>query len=236
METRLQKYLADCGVGSRRKCEEYILDGRVRVNGLTVTELGTKVTQADRVEFDNKIVKPQKNKVYIMLHKPEGCVTTVTDQFDRPTVMDYIDIDERIFPVGRLDYDTSGLLLLTNDGDLAYKLTHPKHNITKTYIATVEREPEKGEMIRFSKGLIIDGYKTAPASIFMAKRHDNGFISLKIQIKEGRNRQVRKMCDEIGCPVRYLKRISTGRLTLGDLKKGEYRFLTEDEIKYLLEL
>jgi pseudouridine synthase len=236
METRLQKYLAECGVASRRKSEEYILEGRVKVNGKVITELGTKVKKGDRVEFDGKLVNKEERLVYIMLHKPEGCVTTVTDQFERHTVMDYIDIEERIFPVGRLDYDTSGLLLLTNDGELTYKLTHPKHNITKTYIATVENEPSKEEMQRFSKGLIIDGYKTSPAKIFVAKHHENGLVSLKIQIKEGRNRQVRKMCEEIGCPVRYLKRIATGRLVLGTLKKGDYRELTTDEVAYLKSL
>jgi pseudouridine synthase len=236
METRLQKYLAECGVASRRKSEEYILEGRVKVNGKVITELGTKVKKGDRVEFDGKLVNKEERLVYIMLHKPEGCVTTVTDQFERHTVMDYIDIEERIFPVGRLDYDTSGLLLLTNDGELTYKLTHPKHNITKTYIATVENKPSKEEMQRFSKGLIIDGYKTSPAKIFVAKHHENGLVSLKIQIKEGRNRQVRKMCEEIGCPVRYLKRIATGRLVLGTLKKGDYRELTTDEVAYLKSL
>ncbi len=236
MEMRLQKYLAECGVASRRKCEEFITEGRVRVNGETVTELGTKVTESDTVEFDGKVLSPEERLVYLMLHKPEGCVTTVTDQFERHTVMDYIDIEERVFPVGRLDYDTSGLLLLTNDGELTYKLTHPKHNITKTYIATVERQPSKEEMQRFSKGLIIDGYKTSPAKIFVAKIHENGLVSLKIQIREGRNRQVRKMCEQIGCPVRYLKRIATGRLVLGTLKKGDYRELTKDEVEYLKSL
>lgn len=232
-EIRLQKFLAECGIASRRKCEKYILEGRVRVNGYVVTEFGVKVTEKDIVEFDNNIVKINNLGIYIMLHKPEGCVTTVADQFGRSTVMDYIDIDDRIFPIGRLDYDTSGLLLMTNDGELAYKLTHPKHNITKTYIATVENKPAINEMIRFSKGLIIDGYKTSPAKISIVRKHENGLFSLRIQIKEGRNRQVRKMCEEIGCPVKYLKRISTGKLSLGNLKKGDYRYLTEDEVKYL---
>lgn len=236
MKIRLQKYLAEAEVASRRKAEEMITEGRVRVNGKTVTELGTKVEENDVVEVDGKIVKPQEKMIYIMLHKPEGCVTTAKDQFERETVMDYIqDIDARLYPVGRLDYDTSGLLIMTNDGDLTYKLTHPKHNVAKTYIARVEEEPTKEEMHRFEKGLKIDGYKTAPAKIVVAKRDDR-FISLKIQIKEGRNRQVRKMCEMIGHPVKHLKRIATGKLYLGDLKKGEYRFLTEEEIKYLKNL
>lgn len=234
MQIRLQKFLAEAEVASRRKSEQIILEGRVSVNGKVVTELGTKVdTQDDVVCLDGEVIKIKEELIYIMLHKPEGCVTTAKDQFERETVMDYIkDIDARLYPVGRLDYDTSGLLILTNDGDMTYKLTHPKHNIAKTYIAKVAERPTEDELKRFERGLFIDGYKTAPARIFVAKE-DERMVSLKIQIKEGRNRQVRKMCETIGHPVKHLKRIATGKLFLGELKKGEYRYLTDEEIKYL---
>lgn len=237
MLIRLQKYLADANIASRRKSEEYILSGRVKVNGNIVTQLGTKVdTFNDIVEVDNKKIVKNEELIYIIFHKPEGCVTTVSDQFERKTVLDYIqDIDARIYPVGRLDYDTSGLLILTNDGELTYRLTHPKHNVEKTYIAKVFGKPTKDEIERFQRGLYIDGYKTAPAKIFVVKSDDN-FSSLKIIINEGRNRQVRKMCENINHPVKNLKRIATGKLQLGELKKGEYRLLTKEEIEYLKSL
>lgn len=237
MLVRLQKFLAEAEIASRRKAEEYILDGRVKVNGVVVAELGTKVDEEkDIVEFDNEIVKKNEKNVYIMLHKPEGCVTTAKDQFDRKTVLEYLEnVKERVYPVGRLDYDTSGLLILTNDGDLTYRLTHPKHNVEKTYIAKVKTVPTKEEMQKFERGLYIDGYKTAPAKIFVAK-NEGGLVSLKIIIHEGRNRQVRKMCEAINHPVIHLKRIATGKLFLGELKKGEYRYLTNEEIKYLKSL
>jgi len=231
---RLQKYLASANIASRRKSEEYILSGRVKVNGNVVTELGIKIdTEKDTVEFDNKIIKEDDEFVYIMFHKPEGCITTAKEQFQRKTVLDYIqNINTRIYPVGRLDYDTSGLLILTNDGELTYRLTHPKHNIEKVYIAKVVGKPNKEEIKKFEKGLYIDGYKTAPAKLFIIKS-DKNFSSIKIIITEGRNRQIRKMCEAINHPVKNLKRIATGKLYLSDLKKGEYRNLTKQEVKYL---
>lgn len=236
MEIRLQKFLADAEIASRRKSEEYILDGRVKVNEKIVTQLGTKINPLeDKVYFDDKLISQKEELIYIMLHKPRGCVTTAKDQFNRKTVLDYIDIDARLYPVGRLDYDTSGLLILTNDGNLTYKLTHPKHNIPKTYIATVEGKPTKEEINAFENGLLIDGYKTAKARLAVIKESDNLAI-LKITIHEGKNRQVRKMCDAINHPVKGLKRISTGKLELGDLKKGEYRHLSKDEVSYLKNL
>lgn len=237
MLIRLQKFLAEADVASRRKSEEIILAGRVAVNGRVVTELGVKVDdERDSVSVDGKEVKKGEGLVYIMLNKPEGCVTTAHDQFNRPTVMDCIgDVGERIYPIGRLDYDTSGLLLLTNDGELTYRLTHPKHNIPKTYIAAVDSEPTAEEIKTFENGIVIDGRKTAEARLSVVKR-DKRFVYLKITIHEGRNRQVRKMCEAIGHPVRRLKRASTGKLTLGSLKKGEYRHLTQDEVDYLKSL
>lgn len=237
MLLRLQKFLAEADVASRRKCEEIILEGRVAVNGKIVTELGTKIDdEKDSVTLDGKDIKRDESLVYLMLYKPEGCVTTAHDQFNRPTVMDCIkDINERVYPVGRLDYDTSGLLILTNDGELTYRLTHPKYNVTKTYIAAVDSEPTAEEIETFENGVIIDGKMTAKAGLAIAKR-DKKYVYLRIMIHEGRNRQVRKMCEAIGHPVRRLKRAAVGKLTLGTLKKGEYRHLTEDEVKYLKSL
>ncbi len=170
-----------------------------------------------------------------MLNKPVGCVTTAKEQFDRKTVFDYINIKERVVPVGRLDYDTSGLLILTNDGDLTYKLTHPKHNIKKVYIAKVYGTPTKEKLEKFKKGLIIDDYKTAPANIQILEK-DNKYSTLKIIITEGRNRQVRKMCDAIGHKVVNLKRIAVDKINIGNLNIGEYRYLTKEEIAYLKKI
>ncbi len=237
MLIRLQKFLAEANVASRRKAEEMIQAGRVRVNGKTVTELGTKVDdEKDIVEADGKEVRIVGKLVYIMLNKPEGCVTTAHDQFNRRTVLDLVEgVNERIYPVGRLDYDTSGLIILTNDGDLTYRLTHPKHNVAKTYIALVDSEPTAEEIHTFENGVVIDGRKTAKARLKVIKQDAVGAY-LMIVIREGRNRQVRKMCEAIGHPVRRLKRTATGKLTLGKLKKGQWRYLTDEEIAYLKSL
>lgn len=233
---RLQKYIAEAQIASRRKAEEMILKGRVSVNGKIITELGTKVeSDSDVVMVDGKEIHICEKMVYIMLNKPEGCVTTVKDQFNRKSVMDYVsDVRERIYPVGRLDYDTSGLLILTNDGELTYRLTHPKHNVEKTYIAEVDRKPDERDMERFRKGIVIDGRKTAEAGIKIIR--EGKLTVLEIKIREGRNRQVRKMCAAINCNVVKLKRIATGKLKLGELEKGKYRYLDEKEILYLKSL
>lgn len=233
---RLQKYIAEAQVASRRKAEEMILDGRVSVNGKIITELGTKVeSDSDVVIVDGKEIHICEKLVYIMLNKPEGCVTTVKDQFNRKSVMDYVsDVKERIYPVGRLDYDTSGLLIMTNDGEMTYRLTHPKHNVDKTYIAHVDRKPDERDMEKFRKGIVIDGRKTAEAEIQIVK--EGKLTELEIKIREGRNRQVRKMCAAINCNVVKLKRIATGKLELGELEKGKYRYLDEKEILYLKSL
>lgn len=240
MEERLQKFLAEAGVASRRKAEELIAAGRVKVNGVVIKEQGVKIDpRKDKVEFDGKALSQKaEKKVYLMLHKPEGYVTTSKEQFGRPAVLDLIHgVPERIFPVGRLDYDTSGLLLLTNDGDLTYRLTHPKHDVDKTYIAKLYGVPDDGDLQKFRRGVAIDGRKTSPAKIqIISREKDLRFCTVEIQIHEGRNRQVRKMCDAIHHPVAQLKRIATGELKLGDLPKGKYRFLTEQEIKYLKSL
>lgn len=237
MILRLQKYLAECGVASRRKSEEIILKGEVSVNGEIVSELGKKIDdEKDYVEVRGKRIEKEQKHIYIVFNKPEGCVTTVKDNFGRKTVVDYTkDIKERIYPVGRLDYNTSGLLILTNDGSLTYTLTHPKHNIPKTYIAKVNKIPSKGDIKSFESGLVIDGYKTAPAKLKILKKYEKG-AELEIVINEGRNRQVRKMCEKIGAEVLKLKRVSIGELCLGNLKKGEYRFLSKKEMDYLKNL
>ena len=236
MLMRLQKYIAEAQIASRRKAEEMILGGRVSVNGKIITELGTKVeSDSDVVMVDGKEIHICEKMVYIMLNKPEGCVTTVKDQFNRKSVMDYVsDVRERIYPVGRLDYDTSGLLILTNDGELTYRLTHPKHNVEKIYIAEVDRKPDERDMDRFRNGIVIDGRKTAEAEIQIVK--EGKLTELEIKIREGRNRQVRKMCAAINCNVVKLKRIATGKLELGELEKGKYRYLDEKEILYLKSL
>ncbi len=237
MEVRLQKYLADCGVASRRKCEEIILSGRVEVDGKVVEELGTKVDpKVNKVTVNGRLIKNTQDFRYILLHKPEGFITTAKDQFDRPSVIDIVgDVEERIYPVGRLDYDTSGLLLLTNDGDLTFKLTHPKHNVEKTYIARVAGIPDADAIESLKSGVYIDGYKTARAKVDIVKTLE-GSSSVKISIKEGKNRQVRKMFSAVGHEVLALKRIATGNLFLGELKRGEFRDLTDEEVKYLKNL
>ncbi len=233
---RLQKYLAERGIASRRKCEELIELGRVSVDGVTITEMGFKINGNEQVHVNGKLVQNKEKHEYIMLHKPEGYITTSHDQFERPTVLDLVtDTESRLFPVGRLDYDTSGLLLLTNDGDLTFKLTHPKHDVTKTYIARVVGIPTKAEIDKLEKGLVIDGIKLSPCKCFIVNSSENE-SSLKIIIHEGKNRQVRKMCDAIGHRVVGLKRIATGDIVLGELEKGRYRHLTEDEVIYLKNL
>lgn len=235
MSIRVQKYLADAGICSRRKAEQYILEGKVRVNDKVVFELGTKVTEDDEVYFENKKIKIEDKKVYIMLNKPVNYITTVKDQFGRATVMDLIkDINYRLVPVGRLDYDTSGLLIMTNDGDLVYKLTHPKHNIDKVYVAKLEGIIKKEEIYKFENGIYIDNYKTSNAKIEVLNLSNNN-SNVKITIHEGKNRQIRKMCDAIGHSVLSLKRISIGDINL-DVPIGKYRYLTSKEIEYLNRL
>lgn len=238
MEERLQKFLAEAGVASRRKAEELIAAGKIKVNGKVVTELGTKIDpKKDEVLYlDKEVSTKEVELVYIMLHKPEGYVTTAKEQFGRPGVMDLIrDVKARIFPVGRLDYDTSGLLLLTNDGDLTYKLTHPKHDVDKTYIAKLYGTPDDMDLQKFRRGVVIDGKQTKPAKMQILEKGERQ-STVEIIIHEGRNRQVRKMCEAIKHPVAQLKRVATGDLTMGDLPKGKYRHLTQKEVKYLKSL
>ena len=232
---RINKYIALCGVASRRKAEELILAGRVTVNDEVMTELSYKVDEEnDIVKVDDKLIKEENKLVYILLNKPEGYITTVKDQFDRPSVLDLVsDIKERVYPIGRLDYETSGLLLLTNDGDLTYKLTHPKHEVDKTYVARVKGKLTKEEIERFKTGLKIEDYTTAPAKLKVIKYDEQRDSSLlEIKIHEGKNRQVRKMCKAINHPVLRLKRTAMGKIRIGECEIGKYRYLTEDEVKY----
>ncbi|MFQ7001314.1 MAG: pseudouridine synthase [Clostridium sp.] len=236
MEERLQKFMASCGIASRRKCEELILSGKVKVNGVVVTELGVKVNgNKDKIEYNEKIIKPEEKKVYILLNKPEGYITSVKDEKNRKTVLDIVKVEERIYPIGRLDYDSSGLLLLTNDGDIYNKIIHPRVEITKKYIAVVQGEFKKQELEKFKKGVDIGGYITAKAEIKVLKYEDDK-TTVEIGIHEGKNRQIRKMCAALNHNVLALKRISIGKIKLGNLKRGEYRDLTREELNYINSL
>lgn len=236
---RINKYIASCGIASRRKAEELIVENRVKVNGKIVNELSFQINEAeDKVEVDGKVIGLEEELVYIMLNKPEGYVTTVKDQFDRKSVIDLVKgVGARVYPIGRLDYETSGLLLLTNDGDLTYKLTHPKHEVDKTYVATVKGIPNESEINNFEKGLYIEDYKTAPAKIKIVKKNiEKNYAVCEIKIHEGRNRQVRKMCRAINHPVMNLRRKAMGKIVLKDVEIGQYRYLTNDEVNYLKKL
>lgn len=236
MEVRLQKYLAEAGIASRRKCEELILSGKVLVNDVLVTELGTKVnTEKDVVKYDGNVVKPVEEKVYILLNKPIGYVTTAKDQFNRDTVLDLVKIKERVVPVGRLDMYTSGALLLSNDGEFVNKLTHPRNEINKTYNVTVKGIISKDDVERLSSGVTLDdGYVTKPAKVKILKIDDEKDISrIQIMIHEGKNRQVRRMCESIGKKVLALHRSKIGNLEVKNLKLGTWRYLTAKEINSL---
>lgn len=237
MEIRLQKFLASCGVASRRKSEELILDGRVSVNGKIVTELGVKIeTNRDKVFVDDKLVKLETRKRYILLNKPEGYISSAQDQFDNLSVLHLVsDIKERLFPVGRLDKDTTGALLLTNDGEFANKIMHPKYKINKTYIAEVSGRPTAEEMNAFMKGLLIEGKKTAPAKIRIVKEKSRTSI-VEIIIHEGKNHQVKNMCEAIGHKVIKLQRYAIGNLTIENIKEGNYKEYDIKEIKKQLRI
>lgn len=264
MEERLQKYLANNGIAARRKCEEYIVAGRVKVNGKVVTELGTKInSDTDIVEFDNKRVQKVERYVYILLNKPIGYVTTVKDQFDRPTVLDLVKVDEKLLPVGRLDMYTSGALILTNDGDFINKITHPKNEIEKTYTVTVKGIITEEDVEKLQNGVKIynstlykeeeeleksnnynndrkiankkDYYITGKAKVKILKTDEEKQISrVQITIHEGKNREVRKMCEAIGKKVLALHRRKIANLDVKNLEIGKWRYLTDKEVKNLI--
>ena len=236
MEERLQKYLAECGIASRRKCEEYIIQGKVQVNGKTITELGVKVNpEKDKITFEGKNVKQEERKVYILLNKPIGYVTTSDEQFGRDKVLDLVKVRERVVPVGRLDMYTSGSLILTNDGDFVYKVTHPKHEITKTYTVTVKGIIKNEEVEQLRKGVKIDDYTTRPAKVKILKTDEEKDISrLEITIHEGKNRQVRRMCESVGRRVIALHRSKIGNIGVKDIELGKWRYLKDFEVKTLI--
>jgi len=232
---RLQKYLAMCGVASRRQAEKYIADGLVSVNGKVIKEQGVKISEHDIVEFKGKVIRVEEKKVYILLNKPEGYVTTVKEQFSRKTVIDLVgDIGYRIYPVGRLDYNTSGLILLTNDGEFTNFFTHPSHEIEKVYIAKIRGRMDKDKIERFKNGIILDGKMTAPADIKIIDI-ERGHCKAQVTIHEGRNRQVRRMFESLDTEVLDLMRIQVGPIKLGSLPLGKWRYLSEDEVKEIMQ-
>lgn len=230
---RINKYISAAGFASRRKADELVINGSVKINGVTVREPGTDVKDGDVVEVNGRKIDKAERLVYIMLNKPVGYVTTAKDEKGRHIVSDLVmDITERIFPVGRLDYNTSGLLIMTNDGDLAYKLMHPKHKMYKTYRATVQGVISSERVNKLRKGVDIGGFVTSPAKVNVIKQTEK-FAIVEISIYEGKNRQVRKMFAQVGNKVQALERVAIGEIYLARLMTGHYRKLTPKEIEYL---
>ena len=241
MEERLQKFLAESGIASRRKCEELIQQGLVKVNGKIITELGTKVNpNTDIVEYNGKKVQKIANKVYLLLNKPIGYVTTVKDQFDRDSVLDLVkDVKERVVPVGRLDMYTSGALLLSNDGDFVNKITHPSNEIEKTYNVTVIGKVTDEDIAKLQNGVQIEvegeNYTTKKAKVKILKIDEEKNLSrIQITIHEGKNREIRKMCEAIGKKVLALHRSKIANLSVKDLRLGKWRYLTKEEVRKIL--
>ena len=231
---RLQKYMADCGAASRRRAEEMIREGRVRVNGVLVTEMGVQVEDGDEVRLDGQLLRPEAEKKYVMYHKPAGEVTTVSDEKGRPCVLDHFrDQPVRLYPVGRLDYDSEGLLLLTNDGALTERLLHPSHQVDKTYLARVTGAVTPETLALLRQGVLLDDHKTAPAKARVVKAEAFATVVL-VTIHEGRNRQVRRMFEAAGHKVLQLRRVRFGPLELGDLPRGHWRELTPAEVRRLM--
>lgn len=238
-EIRLQAYMANCGVASRRKCEEIITSGRVKVNGIVVDKLGSKVSSKDVVTVDGRIIEKEEH-VYYVLNKPRGYVTTLDDEFGRKKVIDLFakeDLAYRIFPIGRLDYDTQGVLLFTNDGELANKLTSPHSNVEKEYLARVEGKAGKEELAKLVRGVVINGYKTKPAEVEVIEyKKDTNTSLLRIIITEGKYHQVKNMCEAVGLPVKRLTRLRFASISTEGIAKGEYRRLKIHEVKQLYNL
>jgi len=230
---RINKYIAQAGIASRRKADELIANGNVKINGAVMKEPGYDVQDGDKVEVNGKLLSGPKKMEYVLINKPLGMVTTVDDDKDRLTVMECVkDIDARLFPVGRLDYNTSGALIMTNDGDLAYRITHPKHEVYKTYRARVAGVLSNEKVAKLRKGVDIGGFVTSRAKVNVIKGNAHSTI-VEISIHEGKNRQVRKMFAAVGNPVQELERIAIGEIRLGHLKEGHYRKLTREEVEYL---
>ena len=240
MIERLQKYLAGAGIASRRKCEDLIIQGQVRVNNSVVTKLGTKVDpQKDIVEVKGKLIKYKEKKQYsyILLNKPKGYLTSLSDSFGRPVVLDLLKgVKERVYPIGRLDFNSEGILILTNDGELTYALTHPAKEVEKVYIVKVKGIPTPEKLKILSKGVVLENnYRISPCNIYLLKI-SNGNAILKIKIREGKKRQIRKMGEYIGHFVLKLRRIQLGPIFLKGVKPGEYRYLNKEEIKNLKKI
>ncbi|MGI6727205.1 MAG: pseudouridine synthase [Anaerovoracaceae bacterium] len=230
---RLNKYIAKAGIASRRKADKLIFEGKVKINGAIKDQPGYDVVDGDVVEVNGQKINPVKKQIYIMLNKPKGYITTVSDEKGRPTVMELVnEIGERLFPVGRLDYNTSGMLFLTNDGDLAFRLMHPKHQVQKTYRARVQGVLSPERVAQLRKGVDIGGFITSPATVTVIKQMERSAI-VEIKIHEGKNRQIRKMFAAVGNKVIELERIAIGDLLLGHLMLGHYRKLSQKEIDYL---
>ena len=233
---RLQKVIAASGIASRRKAESLIKEGHVKVNNKIVTEMGVLVSPSDTISVNGNVISKEL-KEYILLYKPRGVVTTTDDEKDRKTVMDLIDTDKRLYPVGRLDYDTTGVLLLTNDGELTNILIHPSNNIEKVYVAKINAILSKEDIIKLSKGVMVDGRLTSKAIVKIEKIDKKNNVSyVKLTIHEGRNHQVKKMFESLGYEVLKLKRESFANLDLKGLNSGEYRYLSTHEVKMLYSL
>ncbi len=234
MQIRLNKFLSQTGTASRREADKIIAEGRVEVNGVAIQVLGYKIDDTkDRVEVDGKRVKKDENLIYLMLNKPSGYLVTLKDPFSRPTIKELLpNLKKKVFPVGRLDYDSEGLILFTNDGELAYRLTHPRFKIKKTYLVKVTGSPDPSNLSRLERGIFLDGKKTAPAKVSRLSDSPKRTL-LRIEITEGRKREVKRMCEAVGHRVLQLKRIGFAGLTLGKLAKGNYRFLGQEEIDNL---
>ncbi|GAB4379158.1 MAG: pseudouridine synthase [Calditrichia bacterium] len=235
-EIRLNRYLAKCGLGSRRKCDELIASGKIKVNGKVVQEMGVKIDPSkDRVEYEGQVLFPDERMIYILLNKPRHTVTTVKDEKHRKTVLDVVGIEERIFPVGRLDFDTTGALLLTNDGDMAYFLTHPRFEVSKVYRVLLDKRIRAIDLYHFQRGIELDGTKTAPCRAEELRILDNRSY-LEVELHEGKNRQIRRMFEALGYQVTELHRIEFAGLKLEGLKEGQWRLLTYSEIKRLKKM
>jgi len=231
-EERLQKYMAHAGIASRRKSEEIIKQGKVKVNGHVITQMGFKVSESDKVEVDGELIESKENRVYYAINKPTNFITTTDDQFDRDTVLDLIDVKQRVYPVGRLDFDSSGLLLITNDGELTNILIHPSYEVWKKYLVEINSFVSDNHIEKLSNGVVLEDGLTAPAELKVLKRSKR-YSKIEVNIREGKNRQIRRMFKHFGYEVTSLHRTEFGPISLNNLESGQYRKLTKNEIRLL---
>lgn len=230
---RLNKFIASCGIASRRKADELITAGKIRINGETVTQLGTRIDPAtDRVEYNGKLLNETEEKIYVLINKPRNVISTVEDEFRRKKVTDFVKLDARLYPIGRLDYESTGALILTNDGEFTNKLTHPKFGIPKKYHVLLDRVIKPKDLYYFQKGVDLDGRKTAPCKAQEIRIYDNCSL-LEVILHEGRNRQIRRMFEALGYEVQDLQRIEIGSVKLVGLKEGQWRHLSSEEVRQL---